>query len=338
MEMYIKNPNKKVSYSFRIKPETLEDLKLYATATNKTVPEIINQLITDKLDGVTLTNDYLNHYKEQLITIPDIQRIYDNTNTVETLETMDLQNPFLKGTVFKVKRVPNNLDIWDTTDNLLNQHGYTSYDYPNTVHEGIEFVLAPELLKVSHLKGDKVETQLLLENTILLPIWFKVNHNNTLTIELITFREAIEKVKRANNFTLMDRLSHFKVLTDQTINEVLANTPEPQLYNKLLQELSKITRVVNTGNIIVNVTPEGKPHFIPDDSKPVEFTTDDQVTKLMEENQALKDRVNDLETKFNKLSNITQKIDDLEERAKAWEELKDDKETKKDTVFTQLEL
>ena len=90
MEMYIKNPNKKVSYSFRIKPETLEDLKLYATATNKTVPEIINQLITDKLDGVTLTNDYLNHYKEQLITIPDIQRIYDNTNTVETLETMDL--------------------------------------------------------------------------------------------------------------------------------------------------------------------------------------------------------------------------------------------------------
>ena len=336
--MYIKNPNKKVSYSFRIKPETLEDLKLYATATNNTVPEIINQLITDKLDGVTLTNDYLNHYKEQLITIPDIQRIYDNTNTVETLETMDLQNPFLKGTVFKVKRVPNNLDIWDTTDNLLNQHGYTSYDYPNTVHEGIEFVLAPELLKVSHLKGDKVETQLLLENTILLPIWFKVNHNNTLTIELITFREAIEKVKRANNFTLMDRLSHFKVLTDQTINEVLANTPETQLYNKLLQELTKITRVINTGNIIVNVTQEGKLHFIPDDSKPVEFTTDDQVTKLREENQALKDRVNDLETKFNKLNDLIEKSQDPEYRKQVWEDMKDDDKDKKDTVFTQLEL
>ena len=338
MEMYIKNPNKKVSYSFRIKPETLEDLKLYATATNNTVPEIINQLITDKLDGVTLTNDYLNHYKEQLITIPDIQRIYDNTNTVETLETMDLQNPFLKGTVFKVKRVPNNLDIWDTTDNLLNQHGYTSYDYPNTVHEGIEFVLAPELLKVSHLKGDKVETQLLLENTILLPIWFKVNHNNTLTIELITFREAIEKVKRANNFTLMDRLSHFKVLTDQTINEVLANTPETQLYNKLLQELTKITRVINTGNIIVNVTQEGKLHFIPDTSKPVEFTTDDQVTKLREENQALKDRVNDLETKFNKLNDLIEKSQDPEYRKQVWEDMKDDDKDKKDTVFTQLEL
>ena len=321
MEMYIKNPNKKVSYSFRIKPETLEDLKLYATATNKTVPEIINQLITDKLDGVTLTNDYLNHYKDQRITIPDLNEIYDNTNTVETLETMDLQNPFLKGTVFKVKRVPNNLDIWDTTDNLVNQHGYTSYDYPKTVHEGIEFVLAPELLKAKHITDDKAKTQLLLTNTILLPIWFKVNFNNTLTIELITFREAIEKVRQANNFNLMDKLSHFKVLTDQTINEVLANTPETQLYNKLLQELTKITRVINTGNILVNVTPEGKIQFIPDDSKPVEFTTDDQVTKLREENQALQDRVNELENDFKELHRI---LNDPEYREQVWENLKNE--------------
>ena len=190
--MYIKNPNKKVSYSFRIKPETLEDLKLYANATNNTVPEIINQLITDKLDGVTLTNDYLNHFKKQRIIIPDLQEIYDNTNTVETLEELDLQNPFIKGTVFNVEQIPNNLDIWDTTDNLLNQHGYTSYNYPKTIHEGIEFVLAPELLKPEHITSDRVETQLLLENSILLPIWFRVNHNNTLAIELITFREAIE--------------------------------------------------------------------------------------------------------------------------------------------------
>ena len=319
--MYIKNPNKKVSYSFRINPNTLEDLKLYATATNSTVPEIINQLITDKLDGVTLTNDYLNHYKDQRITIPDLNEIYDNTNTVETLETMDLQNPFLKGTVFKVKRVPNNLDIWDTTDNLVNQHGYTSYDYPKTVHEGIEFVLAPELLKAKHITDDKAKTQLLLTNTILLPIWFKVNFNNTLTIELITFREAIEKVRQANNFNLMDKLSHFKVLTDETITGVLNSTPDDKLYTTLLSELGKLTRVINTGNILVNVTPEGKIQFIPDDSKPVEFTTDDQVTKLREENQALQDRVNELENDFKELHRI---LNDPEYREQVWENLKNE--------------
>ena len=319
--MYIKNPNKKVSYSFRINPNTLEDLKLYATATNSTVPEIINQLITDKLDGVTLTNDYLNHYKDQRITIPDLNEIYDNTNTVETLETMDLQNPFLKGTVFKVKRVPNNLDIWDTTDNLVNQHGYTSYDYPKTVHEGIEFVLAPELLKAKHITDDKAKTQLLLTNTILLPIWFKVKFNNTLTIELITFREAIDKVRQANNFNLMDKLSHFKVLTDETITGVLNSTPDDKLYTTLLSELGKLTRVINTGNILVNVTPEGKIQFIPDDSKPVEFTTDDQVTKLREENQALQDRVNELENDFKELHRI---LNDPEYREQVWENLKNE--------------
>ena len=316
--MYIKNPNKKVSYSFRINPKTLEDLKLYAQATNNSVPEILNQLITDKLDGVTLTNDYLDYYKDQKITIPDLQEIYDNTNIVESLEVMDLQNPFLKGTVFKVGRIPNNLDIWDTTDNLVNQHGYTYYDYPNTLHEGIEFVLAPELLKPEHITSDRVETQLLLENTILLPIWFKVNYNNTLTIEHITFREAIEKVRQANNFTLMDKLSHFKVHTDEVINQVLNETPENQQYNKLLQELSKLTRVINTGNILVNVTPEGTM----EKTKPEGFKT---LNNIIDENKALKEEVKDLQAKLDKLVNISEKIDDLEERVKNWEELETQK-------------
>ena len=300
--MYIKNPNKKVSYSFRINPDTLEDLKIYAKATNNTVPEIINKLITDKLDGVTLTNDYLKHYKDQLITIPDLQEIYDNTNTIETLETMDLQNPFLKGTVFKVKQAPNNLDVWDSTDDIngFNQHGYTSYDYPHTLHEGIEFVLAPELLNKDIFTENKEKINSLLSNTVLLPIWFKVEYNNNLSIELITFREAIEKVKRANNFTLMDKLSHFKTLTDQVINKALYETPEKDIYNTLLTELVKLTGVINTGNIIINSTPESKKHFVPD-NKPVEFTTDDQVTKLMEENKALQKRIQDLENKFKEI-------------------------------------
>ena len=317
--MYIKNPNKKVSYSFRINPNTLEDLKLYAEATNNTVPEIINQLITDKLDGVTLTNDYLKHYKEQLITVPDLQEIYDNTDTVETLETMDLQNPFLKGTVFKVKRVPNNLDVWDSTDDIngFNQHGYTSYNYPKTIHEGIEFVLAPELLKPKHITSDKAKTMLLLNNTLLLPIWFKVHYNNTLSIELITYTEAINKVKATNNFTLMEKLSELKILANEIISKVIKDTPENEIYSKLLQELSKLTKVINTGNIFVNATPEGKVHFVPD-NKPVEFTTDDQVTKLMEENKALKDRVSYLENEFNL---IFEKIEELEKNPPSWEEV-----------------
>ena len=315
--MYIENPNKKISYSFRIKPEVLEDLKLYAKATNSTVPKIINQLITDKLDGVTLTNDYLTHFKNQLITIPDFQTIYENTNTIKMAEIMDLLNPFLKGTVFKVDKIPNNLDVWDNTDNLVNNHGYTSQNYPHTIHEGIEFVLAPELLRDSHLDRGKIEIQVFLENTVLLPIWFKVTHNNTLEIELITFREAMAKVKQTNNFTLMDKLSNFKVLTDSVINEVVNETPKDQLYNKLLQELSKLTRVINTGNIMVTITPEGTLHKSDDG-----YTNGSPMSELMNENQALKERVNELEEKFNNLTELFKEIENIEAREEAWESLK----------------
>ena len=304
----------------------MEDLKTYATATKTTVPEVINTLITEKLDGVTLTNDYLKEYKDILITIPDLQEIYDNTNTVESLKTMDLQNPFLNGTVFKVKQVPNNLDVWDTTDNLLNQHGYTSYDYPHTIHEGIEFVLAPALLNKDILKEEDItKTQLFLTNTILLPIWFKVTPNNTVSIELITFRESIEKVKRANNFTLMDKITNFKTLTDQTITQVLYETPEKDIYLTLLVELAKLGKVINTGNIFVNATPEGKVHFIPD-NEPVEFRTG-QISKLREENQVLQDRVTELEDKLQTIDNIMNDLDidkilkKIEESV-TWEEVK----------------
>ena len=119
----------------------------------------------------------------------------------------------------------------------------------------------------------------------------------------------------------MDKLSHFKVLTDETITGVLNSTPDDKLYTTLLSELGKLTRVINTGNILVNVTPEGKIQFIPDDSKPVEFTTDDQVTKLREENQALQDRVNELENDFKELHRI---LNDPEYREQVWENLKNE--------------
>lgn len=326
--MYLKNPNPKVSYSFRIDPDTLEELKLYAKATNKTVPEVLNYIITEKLDGVTLTNDYLNYFQDQLITIPDLQTIYENSDTVHSLEVMDLQNPFLKGTIFKVKKIPNNLDVWDTTDDIngFNQHGYTSYDYPNTDHEGIEFVLAPELITEEIVKRDKVDLQLMLTNTVLLYIWFKVNFNNTLTIELITFREAVEKIKRANNFTLLDKLTHFKTLTAEVINELLNSTPDTDRYEYLQIELGKLKSLINTGNIVVN---NAVKHNIKYDT--IEFKVDDTVMELMEENQALKDRVQELESKIDNIDNIIdstlgkkllKKIEELGKNPPNWEDIK----------------
>ena len=319
--MYLKNPNPKVSYSFRINPELLDNLKLYAKATNQTVPKVITDLITEKLDGITLKNDYLDNYKTQTITIPDIQEIYDNTNTLEMLETMDLQNPFLEGDIFTVFQIPNNLDVWDNTDGIFNQHGYPSYNYPTTLHEGIEFVLAPELLRPEHITDDKVKTQMLLENTLLLPIWFKININDTITIELITFREALEKVKQANNFTLMDKLSHFQVLTKDVISRVIADTPDNEIYDTLQKELYKLTKVINTGNIFLNIP---KKEFEPLKDDKVGIIASNNLTDLIEENKILKERVQELETQKTKLEHRFDNIEEELEQIKnniTWEDV-----------------
>ena len=45
--MYLKDPNTKVSYSFRIKPDLLEKLKEYSKATNQSLPETMNKLLEE---------------------------------------------------------------------------------------------------------------------------------------------------------------------------------------------------------------------------------------------------------------------------------------------------
>lgn len=59
--MYIKNPNQKVSYSFRIDEELLDDLKTYAQATNRKLPETLNVLLKKQLEGITVSDTYLQN-------------------------------------------------------------------------------------------------------------------------------------------------------------------------------------------------------------------------------------------------------------------------------------
>ena len=323
--MYIKNPHKKVSYSFRIKPDTLEDLKLYAEANKSSIPEILNILITDKLDGVTLTNDYLKDFKSRNITVPSLQDIYDNTNTVEMYEELDLLNPFLNGTTYEVKQIPNNLDIWDNTDNLLNNHGYTSHNYPKYIHEGIEVVLAPELITTEILeKYNNTELQLILPFCLLF-IHFKVNFDNDLTISLLTHREAVNKVKETNDFTLMEKINLFKIHTDEVIQKILNEVETPGQYSTeeiliLLQDkLQRLAMEVNTSNIIckdTKKTVDGKEVGVLDD--------DNQVIDIVKENQDLKIRVLDLETKFLEINKILKRLEDFNAREQTWEDIAKD--------------
>lgn len=333
--MYIENPNKKISYSFRINPQDLEDLKLYATATKSTVPEVINALITEKLDGVTLTNDYLKNYRNYTITIPDINTIYNNTDTQVMFTNIDLLNRFIEGNTYVVMATPNNLDVWDTTDNLVNQHGYTSHNYPEYLHEGIEVFLAPELITPDLLQRE--DNHLILPYCLLY-IHFWINYDQTLGVSLLTFREAIDKVKESNNFELMDKLSQYDIEVRHLISQFVENipetfTPEPngimagvgkqawsnekEMYNDYTEYLQDMLRdtanKINTGNIVFTKFKDKE--STPDITKTV-VTNEEILTELLEENQELENKVQELEGKLekydNKFKSIMDKITELE--------------------------
>ena len=341
--MYLKNPNKKVSYSFRIDPNLLENLKLYSQATNKSVPEILNNLITDKLDGVTLTKTYLDNYNNEVITIPELKTIVDNTNTLTFENIDDLKNPFTKGTKYTILKTPNNLDVWDNTDDIIDHTGYISPNYPIYLHEGIEIYLAPELITPEILE---LENSNLVLEYCLLYIHFGIKYFNSQNeITLLTFRETMDKIKESNDFELQKLVSGYRMELLEIINNTLDSIPETpdkdgnyigngkvwtdkkEMYKDyttiLVNKLQDLANKFNTGNVVCMDTQDG----IIWDNKPVVFTSESIITEVLEENKQLQDRVMELEDKVQTVSRI---FKDLEidkilkkiEEETTWEEVK----------------
>lgn len=201
--MFIKNPNKKESYSFRVKPELLENIKNYAKATNQTVPEILNDLIDEKTKGLHLTNDYLpKGYNENIIiSIPPLEEL--------RTENLDLLNNNNSSNILEVKQISNNLDIW--TD----KEGYKSSN-ENLKHEGIEFVLLPDLILQAgyHIVGVDGLLQYCL-----IPIYFRVTTNNKLIISNIHINTALNMIKKSQNLELLDIAKAYEYLVNDTIRK-----------------------------------------------------------------------------------------------------------------------
>ena len=192
--MFIENPNKKESYSFRVKPDLLEKIKNYAKATNQTVPEILNDMIEEKVEGLYLTNDYLktNMATTNIIGLPPLTEIYNNGNYKEFGLFFENENRVF----YEVQQIPNNLDIW--TD----KEGFTSTKR-GVDHEGLSFVLAPDLIT----KPEYLETPELLL-CCLVPIYFRISFKKqTIQAKNISFNKALDYIRNSPNMELLDEFT-----------------------------------------------------------------------------------------------------------------------------------
>lgn len=343
--MFIENPNKKETYSFRVKPDLLENIKNYAKATNQTVPEILNDLIEEKVDGLHLTNDYLNNTMNStnIIGLPPLEDIYNNGKYKEFGLFFENNNRVL----YEFQKLPNNLDTW--TD----KEGYTSTQR-GVDHEGISFVLAPELIT----KPEYLETPEILL-CCLVPVYFRISlKKKSVQVKNISFDEALRKIRASPNMELLDEFTKNTELVKDIIQSYsnrfknASVNPDGTYYvggfiysdkNQLLLDLfNKLLIELNEASIIVNV------NVLSHKSKAIERTTtkeellnttlvDSDPVRLWNEIDELKDelRKSTKENEDLKKENedINQKLTDLQQQvtqmAKVWAEISKEENTTK---------
>lgn len=223
--MFIKNPNKKETYSFRVKPKLLENIKNYAKATDQTVPEILNNMMEEITKDLHLTNDYLENKLgfNGIIGLPSLTEIYNNGD----YKKFDLFSNTENRVLYELQRIPNNLDIW--TD----KEGYTS-NKRGINHEGISFILAPELIT----EPKYLETPELLY-CCLIPIYFEISiKKSTISVTNISLYNAYNKINKTSNIELLDDFCKFTDNVSGLIEKYSkAYNRIPKTDSKLLHDL-----------------------------------------------------------------------------------------------------
>ena len=275
--------NKKVPYSFRIEERVLDKLHSISGNLDISTAELVTKIAKDYLADKTPFNNYLETYNRFIFDLPlnlDVKdiltgRLRDNDNInfkgftdldleeeVEKIEyTMDyiINESDIEATAsvkYQVLRVPNNLD---TFSNELET--FTSSE-SNLKHQGIEFLIVPEIAKYTDNLADCIYC-----------FYFTVSNDNELKMELINFTDIENLAIEKGNKYLVD--------LSQTIYYNLENCSS-------IEEVEAVAELLNTDNIIPYANE-------PAEVKPFKVVLRDNVPVIRQYDKELERRVEKLE-------------------------------------------
>ena len=231
--MYIKDPTKRVQYTFRVKEDLLEDLKAYAKAKDQKLPRVLNDLLTESLEGMNLSNTWLRDELGAFITIP---------NEIPTKYPIDLLNNDVDGLRFEIKAMPNNLASWN------DKYGYISKQ-KNVIYEGVEPFLIPSLMEDLTLTADR-DTAKTIANC-LFGIHILQYDNAQLKVELININQATAQLQLENN-DMAKIFVQYRTMLNREINNALNHLNEvnhDKVKKELMEKLEELATVINTGKV-----------------------------------------------------------------------------------------
>ena len=323
--MYLKDPIKRVQYTFRIKEDLMEDLKVYAKAKDMKLPRLLNDIIEEYLEGMNMSNTWSDEPLGAIITIPNEMPIKEHANVLI---------PRIDGLQYEVKAMPYNLDTWN------DKYGFIA-NTKGMKHKGVEPLLIPGLIKDIELKKDKATAQTIAK--CLFGLYFALHDNDQLHVEIISHNNATGQLQFVNPELAKVYAQYRKMLYD-IINDHLARLNDvnhDRIKEQLLEQLEELAMGINTGNVVPIIAPPGndntlqsdnpylngskpKPKFIPLDNVPVKFETGN----IYEDMQ---NRIDELERENDQyktsLAQLWEEINDVNKRQGAWEEIKKEYDT-----------
>lgn len=324
--MYLKDPTKRVQYTFRIKEELMDNLKVYAKAKDVKIPRLLNDIIEESMEGMNFSNTWLNEPLGAIINIPNHMPVIYNTNVL--LHGSD-------GLPYEVKAMPVNLDTWN------DKHGYIA-NTKGIKHKGVEPLLIPSLIKDIELKNDLDTTHAI--GQCLIALDFTKLDNGRLHVELISHNRATGQLQFVNPELAKIYIHHRKVLNniiDDNLN-MLNDVNHDKVQQQLLDELEDLALTINTGNVTPIIAAPGSDNTLQSDNPyldgskkivwdkvPLKFKSGfvDEMGNIYEDMQK---RIDELERENqeykNRFEQMQNDLNDMELRQKVWEEIKQENE------------
>lgn len=323
--MYIKDPTKRVQYTFRVKEHLMEDLKAYAKAKDQKIPRILNDMISEYLDGMNLSNTWLREKLGAFITIP-------NDITTAKIYPINLLDNSKDGLTYEIKTMPNNMAVWN------DKYGYISKQ-KNVLYEGMEPLLIPGLIEDLTLTADKDTAQTIAK--CLFGIHILQNDNGQLNVELVTMPSATAMLETVNKDMAKIFVEH-RTRLNREINNALINLNEAnhdKIKKELLEKLEELEKVTNTGNVVPIATKKTVWHTVKFlEAEDIDVLTSNnpylvnvhlqkEIEQLKNENKELKEEIQKINETVTKgvndkiINEILEKVRKIEEET-TWENVK----------------
>ena len=315
--MYLKDPTKRVQYTFRIKEDLMEDLKVYANAKDMKLPRLLNNIIEEYLEGMNMSNTWSNEPLHAIISIP---------NEIPIKYHSDALIPRINGLQYEVKAMPYNLDSWN------DKYGFIA-NTKGMKHKGVEPLIIPGLIKDLELKKDNATAQTIAQ--CLFALYFVIHDNDQLHVEIISHDSATGQLQFVNP-NMAKVFAKYRTMLYDIINDnltMLNDVNHNKVKQQLIGQLEDLAVTINTGNVVPIIGQPGgtntlqsdnpylngsKPKFIP-----VEDTVKFETGTIYEDMQK---RIDELEKENdqykNEIKELWEELHDMDARQKVWEDYK----------------